>query len=145
VCQERNGNLAGIIEFSVRCTHEVVTQAEAMKAAGSFHLSGHGGSNDGIIGAAAAVGLTALGRCGRFIEFGRLRELKDPVAVSVLESLGIMVVSLDRQALLPSPDDAVCSHGWLRPRLWAGRPILPVQKDGAGGWVCVGRKKSKEA
>lgn len=145
VCAEGNENLAGIIDFSVRCTREVVTQGDAVKAAGNVHLSGHGGTNDGIIGAAAAVGLTALGRCGRFIEYGRLRELPDPVTVSDLESLGIMVVSVDRQAPLPSPDGAVHTHGWLRPRLLSGKPILPVLKDGTGGWICVGRKKGKEA
>ncbi len=143
ICLEGNGDLSDIINFSVTCTREVVTQAEAMKAASAFHLSAHGGTGDGIIGAAAAVGLTALGRCGRFIEYGRLREMPDPVEISALEALGIMVVSIDRQAPLPSPSDMVTFRGWLRPRLWAGRPILPVQKDPQGGWLCVGGKKSK--
>jgi hypothetical protein len=96
VCAEKNRNLADIIAFSQRCTREVVSQAEAMKAAHNAHLSAHGGTGDGIIGATAAVGLTAYGQCGRFIELGRLRDLPDPVQVSVLESLGIMVVSVDR-------------------------------------------------
>jgi len=111
VCAEKNRNLVDIIAFSQRCTREVVSQAEAMKATYDAHLSAHGGTGDGIIGATAAIGLTAYGQCGRFIEFGRLRDLPDPVQVSVLESLGIMVVSIDRQAPLPSPSDLVHSHG----------------------------------
>ncbi len=143
VCADNNGNLSDIITFSQDCTREVVSQAQAMKAAHDAHLSAHGGTGDGIIGAAAAVGLTALGQCGRFIEFGRLRDLPDPVPVSVLTSLGVMVVSVDRQAPLPSTSDLVHSHGWLRPRLWAGKALLPVQQDPKGGWTCVGRKKDK--
>lgn len=145
VCPEGNGNLSDIINFSIRCTQEVVTQADALKATGTFHLSAHGGTGDGIIGAAAAVGLTAWGRCGRFIEFGRLRNLPDPVDVAALETLGILVVSVDRQAPLPFSSEVVHTNGWLRPRLWAGKPILPVQKSADGTWVCVGGKKLKEA
>jgi hypothetical protein len=143
VCRQDNGNLSDLMSFSRRCTREVVTQALAMQASRGFHLSAHGGTGDGIIGAAAAVGLTASGQCGRFIEFGRLRDLGDPVRVSELEALGITVVSIDRQAPLPWPDDPIHTHGWLRPRLWAGNAILPVQEDPGGGWTCVGRKKNK--
>lgn len=143
VCLDNNGTLGDIVNFSIRCTREVVSQADALRAASGHHLSAHGGTGDGIIGAVAAVGLTALGRCGRFIEFGRLRDLPDPVEVSVLEALGIMVVSIDRQAALPSPSDMVHTFGWLRPRLWGGKVLLPVQKDKQDGWICFGRKKIK--
>lgn len=145
VCLGNNGSLADIIDFSMRCTREVMTQEDALRAASGHHLSAHGGTGDGIIGSAAAVGLTALGRCGRFIEFGRLRGLPDPVDVSALESLGIVVVSVDRQAPLLCSGDVVHTGGWLRPRLWAGNPVLPVRKSADGSWVCVGRKKHKEA
>jgi len=143
ICTDVDNNLHEIKLFSQICTREVVTQTRAMKAATHAHLSSHGGTGDGIIGAAAAVGLTALGKCGRFIEFGRLRDLADPVEVSALESLGIMVVSIDRHAPLPSPSDLVHSNRWLRPRLWGGRAILPVRKIPDGGWSCVGSKENK--
>lgn len=143
VCPDNYANMPYLIAFSKDCTREVLSQAQAMKAACGAHLSAHGGTGDGIIGAAAAVGLTACGQCGRFIEYGRLRDLPDPVPVQLLESIGIMVVSVDRQAPLPSPQDLVHSNGWLRPRLWAGKALLPVQKDHHGGWTCIGRKKNK--
>lgn len=143
VCPDNYVNMPELIAFSKSCTREVVSQAQAMKSSAGAHLSAHGGTGDGIIGAAAAVGLTACGQCGRFIEYGRLRDLPDPVPVHLLESNGIMVVSVDRQAPLPSPQDLVYSHGWLRPRLWAGKALLPVQKNPQGGWNCIGRKKNK--
>jgi len=55
-----------------------------MEAANKVHLSGHAGTNDGIIGAAAAVGLTISAWSGRFIEFGKLRDLQDGISVSDL-------------------------------------------------------------
>ena len=68
-------------------------------------LSGHGGTNGGIIGAAAAVGLTASGWSGRFIEYGRLRDFPSTMTVSELERSHMKVVSVDpRDAAVPAPD-----------------------------------------
>ena len=64
-----------MIEFGQRATGLRLTQKEAMDTARSVELYGLGGTNDGIIGALAAVGLTRHGWCGRFIEYGRLRDL----------------------------------------------------------------------
>jgi hypothetical protein len=108
------------------------------------HLSGHGGSNDGIIGAAAGVGLTAHGWGGRFIEFGRLRDFAERVLVSDLERFGIAVVSTDRDAQVPAPQDVVDTKGWLRPRLWGGKPGLPVTSKGKNLWETLGEKKRKK-
>lgn len=130
--------LPALIAFGRRAATEVVTQADARVAAAGAHLSGHGGTEDGIIGAAAGVGLTAHGWCGRLIEYrAALRDLPDPVAVGELEALGIAVLALDRDGPIPCAPDTVCHGGWLRPRLWAGAPVVPVQRDGAGGWMAV--------
>ena len=55
-----------------------------------------------------------------------------------LADVGITVVTLDRDAPAPLPDAPVRADGWLRPRLWGGRPVLPVQRAGAEGWLAVG-------
>jgi hypothetical protein len=107
-----------------------------------MHLSGHGGTNDGIIGAAAAVGLTAHGWSGRFIEYRRLRDLPDRVRVSELERLNILTISLDRDGQAPAPGDEVYTKGWLRPRLWGNRPILPVVPKESGLWESLGGKRN---
>ena len=121
----------------------MVAQKDALVAASGFHLSGHGGTHDGIIGAAAAVGLTASGWNGRFIEFGGLRDFSEDVAVSELEKAHITVVSLDRDGMAPAPDDRVYTLNWLRPRLWGNRAVLATHKKGEGLWesLCGKRKK----
>ena len=135
--------VADLIVFGREACTRVVTQKAAMNVARSVHLSGHGGTNDGIIGATAGVGLTLYGWSGRFIEFGGLREFDDIVSVGALEAKGIQVLSIDRNALVPGPDDTVDTQGWLRPRLWGFKPILPVQAMAQGRWRSVGTKKNK--
>jgi len=142
VCEE-DASLHRLMAFGYECTQRVVTQKEALGAALNSHLSGHGGTNDGIIGAAAAVGLTASGWSGRFIEYGRLRELPDPVRVSELDCAGILVVSGVRDAKVPGPDDLVHTKGWLRPRLWGRRAVLIVMPSAEGVWESLGKKRNK--
>ncbi|HUL22201.1 MAG TPA: hypothetical protein VLZ10_12145 [Thermodesulfobacteriota bacterium] len=143
VVSEDNPSLVKLIDFGRACTSRVVTQKEALQAAEGSHLSGHGGSNDGIIGAAAGVGLTAQGWGGRFIEFGRLRDFPERVRVSDLERSGIAVVSIDRDARFPAFDDLIDTKGWLRPRLWGGRPVLPVIPGIDNLWETVEERKRK--
>jgi len=143
VVPEGHPALDRLIAFGRLAAIEVVTQDGARCAAAGSHLSPHGGTGDGIIGAAAAVGLTADGWHGRFIEYRGLRDLPPGLTVSELERRGMMVVSLDRDAPAPHPEDWVETRGWLRPRLWGGRPILPVLGAGDGVWGCVGEKRRK--
>jgi hypothetical protein len=140
-----NGAFEPLKEFGRDCTERVVTQAEALKAAKGFHLSGHGGTNDGIIGAAAAVGLTASGWSGRFIEFARLRDFPDIVTVGELEGRGLFVVSMDRDAVSPRAEDRVDTKGWLRPRLLGHRPVVPVLPSGNGLWYTLWEKRRKKS
>lgn len=141
---ENDPALPQLQAFGRRCTTQIVTQAEALQAAGSSHLSGHGGTNDGIIGAAAAVGLTSAGWSGRFIEFSSLRNFPERVTVWALMQKNIHVVSLDRDACCPSPEDDVLTKGWFRPRLWGHEAVLPVKLVGAGLWESMGQKRSKD-
>jgi hypothetical protein len=136
--------LSKLISFGRECATKVVTQKEALRAASGAHLSGHGGTNRGVIGAAAAVGLTAYGWCGRFIEFGKLRDFPEEVTVSDLERAGITVVSIDRDAPVPARGDVVNTNGWMRPRLWGGKPGLPVNSKGKNLWEALGGKRKKD-
>lgn len=135
--------LPGLMVFGRCCTERIMTQQDARRAAGRAHLSGHGGTDDGIIGAAAAVGLTASGWSGRFIEFSGLRQVPDPVSVESLRGKGIRVVSLDRDAACPGPPEMVHTRGWLRPRLWGCEAVLPVLPSGPGLWQSLGEKRKK--
>ena len=88
------------------------------------HLSGRGGTNDGIIGAATAVDLTATGWSGRFIERDRLREIPETISVKDPDTRGVKVVSLDRDAPVPRSEDLVITKNWVRPRLLGWEPVL---------------------
>lgn len=141
VATERDADLEDLISFGRVCCTKKVTQHMAMSAAKHVHLSGHGGSNDGIIGAAAGVGLTLFGWSGRLVQFGTIRDLPEQVAVHVLENQGIRVLPMERDALLPAMTHLVHTHGWLRPRLWGFQPVLPVERISETEWQVVGLKQ----
>jgi len=132
-----------LIEFGQRATGRILTQKEAMHTARSVQLYGLGGTNDGIIGALAGVGLTRFGWCGRFIEFGRLRDLPGDMRVLDLNDIGVAVVSVDRDPLVPLPGDRVTDAAWIRPSLWDGRPVLQVRNVEHGVWAPAHAKRGK--
>lgn len=131
--------------FGLETTRRVVTRRSARDAAGSCHLSGHGGTCDGIIGAAAAVGLTHCGWYGRYIGLNGtdLRSFGETARVADLERLGIHVFSIDRDAVIPDPDDRVITHHWIRPRRLGHRAVLMVTPAGRNLWENLGRKRRK--
>jgi hypothetical protein len=140
---EFDPSIGSLIDFGYFCTRAVSGQKQAIEAAKKAHLSGHGGTNDGIIGAAAAVGLTVFGWSGRFIEFGKLRNLPGEVRVAELNDMGIEVVSMERDAAVPAPEDTVVTNGWLRPRLLGNSAALFVSPQGKGQWKNIYRKRKK--
>lgn len=144
VAAEGSSGLAGLTDVGLACTHRIVTQQEALRACSGIHLSGHGGSNDGIIGAAAAVGLTASGWYGRFIELEHLRRLPSELGVGELEEQGIRIMAMDRDAPVPKPADRVRTQNWLRPRLLGGQPVLPVVQQAPGVWETLGGRRGRQ-
>lgn len=136
--------LEPVIAFGQRAAIEVVTQAEAhaVAAATGIHLSGHGGTEDGVIGALAGVGLTAGGWSGRFVEYRTpLRDFAEVTTVGEVEAAGITVVPVDRNVQVPKPTDSLDTQGWLRPRLWGGRPVAPVTNTGPDSWSAIGKQR----
>ncbi|MHB8111580.1 MAG: hypothetical protein ACYDHW_16275 [Syntrophorhabdaceae bacterium] len=144
VIPEGDPCLPDIVQFGLLCTNSVMTQNDACNAVHGAHLSGHGGTSDGIIGAAAAIGLTAYGWSGRLIEYNGLRDLPHKVSVNTLQASGIKVISLDRDAAVPAPDDIVDTSGWLRPRLLGGQAILGLMPNGPHSWESTGKKRDKK-
>lgn len=132
-----------MVEFGQSATSRTLSQQQAMDTARDVQLFGLGGTNDGIIGATAAVGLTRYGWCGRFIEFGGLRSLASTLTVRDLMNEGIRVVSVDRDPLVPQPDDAIHDGSWLRPSLMGGQPVLQVRAVDHGIWEPAHSKRGK--
>lgn len=136
-----------LVEFGRRAAVELVTRDEAREVArdAGVHLSGHGGTEDGVIGALAGVGLTHWGWSGRFIDYkGGLRDFDDIVTVADLEAADMLVVPIDRNVISPKPGDLVDTGSWVRPRLIGGRAIMPVQYESEGRWAHVVRRMPKQ-
>jgi len=117
--------------FGRRAQVEVVNQVEARAVAERANciLRGLGGTQDGVIGALAGVGLAATGEDGRFILIGNARELDGLQPVHAILACGIVEVrTMDGQTL---QDGLIDTGGRLRPAFREGRPILFVTpKDG---------------
>jgi len=137
--------VSGAIAFGLSCTHSIETQEQARRIAaeGGLYLEGLGGTEDGVIGALAAVGLSAYGWSGRFLEYGGLRTIPDPVRVDELISRGILPIALDQDASVLAPNTLITINGWISPRLWSGRAVIPVRFK-EGRWVALA-KKSRDA
>ncbi len=132
-----------LVEYGKKVTGQRVTQRNAMDIARNIELYGLGGTNDGIIGACAAVGLTKFGWCGRFIEYGTLRMLGKNLTVKDITDAGIQVISTDRDPLVPLPSDRVVNAQWIRPSMWAGQPMLQLRLVEYGVWETAHGKRKK--
>jgi hypothetical protein len=117
---------AAVTEFGYRVQRQLVTQhkARALAAAHGIPLLGLGGTEDGIIGALAAVGLAASGEDGRYVLVGRSRELSGLQPVSALLAAGIPAVQTAEGQPVTS---GLVQTDKLRPARRGGRPIAVVE------------------
>lgn len=136
-----NDDLIPLIEFGIKCTGTKVTQAEAKIVAKNVHLSGHGGTNDGIIGATAAIGLTHLGESGRIVDYADIRELPQITNAAELRKRNIHVMSVNRHAEFIPDDHTIDNQLSLRPHLSANRLVVPVLSIGNRAWQTISIKK----
>ncbi len=88
-----------VTAFGRRCQRELVSQDEArgLAAAHGIHLEGLGGTEGGVIGALAAVGLLVEGNDGRVVQHGDWPELSGVHDLATLAERGIAVRRLDAQ------------------------------------------------
>jgi hypothetical protein len=132
-----------VVQWGWRASSEVLSKSEAVRLAwhAGVQMEELGGTGDGIIGALAAVGLTAEGNAGRFLELaGGLRDLGDCVAARALRAKGIALLSVARNG---DPVPAVVeirTDDRVRPRLIGGRPVLFLERTD-DGWRCFDRKQ----
>jgi hypothetical protein len=120
---------APIVEYGRAAQRRLVTQEEARQLAKSHGLllEGLGGTEDGVIGALAAVGLVACGEDGRYVQIGQSRELCGLQPVSALQAAGIAAVrTVDGQTVT----DGVVQSDKLRPARRGGQAIAFVEWSG---------------
>jgi len=120
---------AEVVEFGLRAQRELLTQAEARELAAEHgvHLEGLGGDEMGVIGALAAVGLTASGDAGRYIQVGQVRSLAGAQPVESVLAAGVAEVQTPEGQ--PIVSGVVRAEG-LRPARRGGRPVAVVQQEG---------------
>ena len=124
---EINGDLS---RFGFSAKTSVVTQNQARTLAreAGILLEGLGGTEDGVIGALAGVGLAASGNDGRFVQKGTTRDLRGTQTVAAILASGV-----DR---VMTRDGAVVGKGTIalrkfpKPAFIGGRAILYVEADG---------------
>jgi tRNA(Ile2) C34 agmatinyltransferase TiaS len=115
-----------ITAFGRRAQRELLDQGQA-RALAETHtllLQGLGGTEDGVIGALAAVGLAACGDDGRYVLVGRSRQLSGLQPVEALLAAGISAVqTLDGQPV----HQGLVQTDKLRPARRGGQPVAVVQ------------------
>jgi hypothetical protein len=132
-----------VTAFGRRCQAEVVGQGEARHLAATvgLHLEGLGGTEDGVIGALAAVGLAAGGDDGRVVQLGTWPDdLSGPQEVAAVRARGVEVCQVVSGLSVTDGQVDVGKH--LRPNRRAGRVILfvtpsPAPGGGAAAWQAV--------
>ena len=115
-----------VTRFGRRTKVDLVTQEEArqLAAQAGILLEGLGGTQGGVIGALAGVGLAASGEDGRYVQVGNLRQLSGLQPVSALLRAGIHhVQTQDGQMVI----EGMVSTDKLRPARRGGVPVAVVQ------------------
>jgi tRNA(Ile2) C34 agmatinyltransferase TiaS len=119
---------AEIVAYGQRVQREFIYQQEArdLAAAHGLYLEGLGGTEGGVIGALAAVGLAAGGNDGRYVQVGLIRELEGLLPVAEILSAGVVSVkTLDGDLLT----DGMILADKLRPARRNSQPVLFVEQQ----------------
>ena len=119
-----------VVQFGRRCQRELVGQQEArdLAARHGIHLEGLGGTEDGVIGALAAVGLAATDEDGRVVHLASWPwpdDLTGPQEVATLRARGIDEIRCVGSDELVT-DGVVDIGKRLRPNRRGGRVVLYV-------------------
>jgi len=87
-----------MVAFGQDAKRIVLTQEKARILAKncSIRLEGLGGTEDGVIGAMAGIGLASTGYDGRYLQKGRIRDILGPASAEMLLAAGIdMILTVD--------------------------------------------------
>jgi tRNA(Ile2) C34 agmatinyltransferase TiaS len=118
-----------ITEFGFQVKRELVEQEQARRLAevNGLLLQGLGGTQDGVIGAMAAIGLAACGEDGRYIYVGQVRDLSGLQSVQTVIDAGVTAVrTLDGTSVT----QGLLLVDKLRPARRGGQPVAVVNWEG---------------
>ncbi len=129
-----------LIDFGRRAKREVLSAEQARQLAETVgvHVSGHGGTQDGVIGALAAVGLHLSGDDGLFITVPGLEGLPSHTTIDELRTLIPIDHACDGERQEPKPGEVIELGDWVHPVLSDGRVVLlleaPRHSNGRRTW-----------
>ncbi len=131
-----------VVEWGLRCQQELVNQAESRQIAAQhgIYLEGLGGTNDGVIGALAAVGLMATRNDGRVVYFEAGGEdwydVTGCLEVNDILGRGVDEIrTVDSDELLTAGTVDVGKR--LRPNYREGKIVLYAARGEAPHWEAV--------
>lgn len=140
---------ADVVHYARRCQQELVTQTEARTLAESLGISleGLGGTEDGVIGALAAIGLAKAGDDGRVVHIGDWSDdLSGLVSTAVLMERKVRILiddGMGHRTDLPMVTTGIVDVGkHLRPNYRQHQATLYVRTCEKGDqfpcqWVAV--------
>ena len=131
-----------VSDWGIRCQRELVKQSEARQIAAEQHiyLEGLGGTQDGVIGALAAVGLMATKNDGRVIHFDSngadWYDLTGCLDVNEIRQHGVNEI-LIMETGEPLNAGIVDIGKRLRPNYRQGKVVLYVAQNELLAWEAV--------
>jgi hypothetical protein len=130
-----------VVAFAERCRRDVVTAEEARSTARAegIHLEGLGGTEGGVIGALAAVGLAITGDHGRVVFDPRwAAEATGEIGVDAILA-GHADLVVEEGTGLEVSAGVVDAGKKLRPNRRGGRTVVLVEGAGPGRWLALRR------
>jgi hypothetical protein len=130
-----------VVAFGRRCQRDLVAQGEArdLAAACGIHLEGLGGTEGGVIGALAAVGLAATDDDGRVVQLGAWPDdLAGVQPVEAVQARAVQVRRIDGDMPVTTGRVDVGKH--LRPNIRGGAVVLyvaPASATAGCDWQAV--------
>ena len=130
-----------LIRFGLDATKKVLRKNDAVSLAEKMnvHLSEHGGTGGGIIGALAGVGLRMFGNNGRFKGWFKIKDSQRLMHVDALcREFDIQQVRSVDGAIITG-DSIVSLQDKVKTVLLDGMSVLLVKKGNGSGWVNAGK------
>jgi hypothetical protein len=139
-----------LIAFGYKAKETVVTKEEAYSLAEQLgiHLSEHGGTGQGIIGALAGVGLRLSGNDGRLKGKLKLKNVNGVISVESIRSQSQVDIVRSLEGVLLADNDLVRLGDTVKSVLLDGKNVLLVfpTADDAGGvrWQTCTKQQLKQ-
>lgn len=141
-----------LLSFGYMAKNAVLTKQQAYDLAGvlGIHLSEHGGTGQGVIGALAGAGLRFGGNDGRFKGKLKLKTENNLIRVGDICSQGkVDMVKCLENGIVLQDNELVALGDHIKVVLLYGKAVLPVcpaagADSGPAGWQTYSKKQMKD-